>query len=175
MNLEASVNDNLCSLSPQRITLRPLQTRDLPQLDTWAQAIDTRQFMSRCRPLTPSADKHAPERGLLWLVIQVDGADVGTVWLEKEASTPQAILGIFIGVESWFGRGIGSEAICQVLRVAQATKFCTAVRLNVRQSNSRAISCYRHCGFVVSHHGNKLMEDGSEMAYLTMCRQLWST
>ena len=66
--------------------------------------------------------------------------------LYKQAGA--AVLGIFIYDEIYRGQGIGEKAINELAAkcaVAMKLKF---IELNVRSSNSRAIKCYKKCGFI---------------------------
>ena len=77
-----------------RVDLRPFEECDLPRLASWARHIDADAYMSRTRPLDVTRVGHRAEAGLLWYVIRVDDRDVGTIWLEREAESSRARLGI---------------------------------------------------------------------------------
>ncbi len=155
-----------------KIELREFQTSDLEQLNRWAKAIDSTQYMSRYRPRDPSWQGHQPEQGLFWFVIVVSGRDGGTLWLEPGEAPHEAILGILIGEKSLLGQGIGEAAITLALaRVAKARRY-QKVTLNVRANNLRAIACYQKCGFLPVALGIKQTEAGGEIAYITMQRSI---
>ncbi|KAB2969679.1 MAG: GNAT family N-acetyltransferase [Thermoanaerobaculia bacterium] len=95
-----------------------------------------------------------PEKRLLWCVIQAEGNDAGTVWLES-AEPRAVVLGILLGGPAVFGQGIGTRAIQLALeRACQMTALLVA-RLNVRAKNKRVISCYERCGFRVVASGTR--------------------
>ncbi|MDY0018977.1 MAG: GNAT family protein [Anaerolineae bacterium] len=155
-----------------KIELREFQASDLEQLDRWAKAIGSTQYMSRYRPRDPSWQGHQPEQGLFWFVIVVSGRDGGTVWLEPGAQPDEAVLGILIGKKSLLGQRIGETAITLALkRVAEAHRY-RSVTLNVRATNQRAIACYQKCGFLPVASGTKRTDSGDEIAYITMQRYL---
>ena len=155
-----------------KIELREFQTSDLEQLDQWAKAIDSTQYMSRYRPRDLSWQGHQPEQGLFWFVIVVAGHDGGTVWLEPGGNPHEAVLGILIGQESLLGHGIGETAIMLALEKAAEAHRYRRVTLNVRAANLRAIACYQKCGFLPVASGIKRTDSGDEIAYITMQRYL---
>ena len=154
-----------------RVELREFEERDVELLSAWTTRIDAGDFMSRHRPFDAALTAHSPEDGLLWYVIRVDGAVVGTVWLEREAERANARLGILLGDESLFGLGIGERAVNLALERAPQLSV-SAVALHVRQSNPRAVACYEKCGFVAVGFGAKRKPDGGEIRYLRMERRL---
>jgi RimJ/RimL family protein N-acetyltransferase len=93
------------------------------------------------------------EECLLWCVIQAQGADVGTVWLERAAGSDEANLGILLGDPELFGRGIGKRAIELAIAKACRRAPLRVVRLHVRDDNARAITCYERCGFCIVGSG----------------------
>lgn len=104
-----------------------------------------------------------------WFVIVHDGVDVGTVWLEREAGSPDEVrLGIMIGKCELLGKGIGRRAIEQALLATQSVWPITKVRLNVRRDNTRAIACYTACGFRAVGEGVKTSGDGARIKFITM-------
>lgn len=123
------------------VSLRDFVESDRPLIDAWAQRIGSTNYMARYTP--------APGSCLLWCIVQADGLDVGTVWLENLAEPGAANLGILLGDPSVFGRGIGQKAINLAIEKACATSQLRAIRLHVRDGNERAIACYERCGFRV--------------------------
>lgn len=61
----------------------------------------------------------------------------------------QDIYGIdqFIGETELWGKGIGTSMILLMLNYLSNHKNATRVVLEVKNNNSRAISCYKKCGF----------------------------
>ena len=83
-----------------------------------------------------------------WYYIKVDCHFIGSVWLEKQANEPFAVLGIFIAKEDYRGKGIGKQAIQAIIGAHAKEMKIDEIRLNVREKNARAIQCYTDCGFV---------------------------
>ena len=156
-----------------RVDLRPFEEPDLPRLAAWARHIDAGAYMSRTRPLDDAPVSHDPETGLLWYVIRVDDRDVGTVWTEREAASSCARLGILLGDEALFGRGIGTAAVGLLIeRVRAGDKRIRTLALHVRRGNERAIACYEKCGFIRVESGTKLRPDGTVIEFYRMERRL---
>ena len=154
------------------ITLREFQAADIDRLDKWAQCIGSEDFMSRYRPKNLAITAHDPERGILWYIIRFSGRDVGTIWLESDLRSDQAILGILLGEESLLGLGIGQKAIDLALENARLQGRLRTVTLNVRENNTRAIACYKKCGFRAVGSGVKRAGTETEIHYLIMERPL---
>ena len=128
--------------------------------------------MSNCRPKQAAAAAHVPLAGVLWYIIQVDGKEAGTVWMERGDAQEKVVLGIFLGEESLFGRGIGAAAINAAIERVREDGTIHKVLLNVRKNNARAIACYEKCGFVTLSSGVKQASNGKEIPYFTMERDL---
>ena len=86
--------------------------------------------------------RHLPDRpqAVLWKIVIVDGVEVGTVWAERKPGKPNV-------------RAIAGDVLIQ---------------LNVRSSNTRAIACYKKCGFVAIASAEKMDSDGVLMSTITM-------
>lgn len=138
-------------------------------LQAWRARINGEQYMSNYRPRGAAA--HAPAQGVCWYVILADGRDAGTVWLQWDGARTGLSLGIFLGEEALFGRGIGSAAINAAIAEARRRHPACVVRLNVRSGNARAIACYKKCGFVAVSSGVKPAPDGKQIRYLVMERK----
>ena len=146
---------------PQQIQLRMATEDDIPKIETWARAIDAGQFMSR----------YLPDRSqtVLWKIIIVDGVETGTTWVECKAGLPNVVfLGIFIGQSELLAKGIGRAVIGDVIADVRAIAEDVAIQLNVRCGNTRAIACYRKCGFVQIASGEKAGGDGVLIPTITM-------
>jgi RimJ/RimL family protein N-acetyltransferase len=151
------------------ITLKPFTTDDLEQYAAWRKGIDASRYMSRWFPSFFNGRTVEENPFFRWYVIIYEGTDVGTVWLEREKAEEDVVrLGILLGREDIFGRGIGREAIRQAIRITQPEPGFKKVRLGVRKSNFRAIGCYKVCGFRIIDQGEKVDDQGQRIEYLTM-------
>ncbi len=130
------------------VELRPFTNADLEAHEHWQLTIDLGKFMSRSTPSGFFGSVEESSAEYRWFVIVATGRDVGTIWLERERDETSAVrLGIFLGDESYCGKGIGRQAIDQVITLCRFSFRFTRVRLHVRLTNARAIRCYRACGF----------------------------
>jgi RimJ/RimL family protein N-acetyltransferase len=81
-------------------------------------------------------------------VIELDGRCVGVARLHSlDASLKQAHLAVGLFAPQNRGMGLGTEAVQLVLSHAFDTLELSVVRARVLAFNSRAIACYRRCGF----------------------------
>ena len=102
-------------------------------------------WMSKTRPRT-AGKKASPAP--FWKYICLDNKRIGAIWIEKDnAADSAASLGIFISHDENLGKGIGTAAIKTAVAQAQKKMRFTKVELNVRDTNARAIACYKKCGF----------------------------
>lgn len=152
-----------------KASLRPFEENDLPSLQTWAEEIEAQRFMSRILPRQPDRNPNSQESLLSWYVILRDNQGVGVVWLEKAADNDEvAVLGILIGYNDLLGHGIGEQAINLAIDKSHTRLNFKSVQVNVRESNTRAISCYRKCGFVDIFRGTKLVDRTTAIPFVTM-------
>jgi RimJ/RimL family protein N-acetyltransferase len=154
-----------------RILTRTFETWDLPILEQWVRAIESDHFMSRYRP-RPDALGPGKTPAPLWFVIVVDDMPVGTLWFESGVAPDEAVLGIFLGDKSIFGRGIGRRAIELAMVHLKSVVAVARITLNVRTTNTLAISCYLRCGFKTVQTSERKIADGSRLRYHTMTRDL---
>lgn len=84
-----------------------------------------------------------------WYYIKVHNKIIGSVWLEQKANELYATLGIFIVDAEYRGQGIGKQAIQTIINIDAKEMQIGEIRLNVRETNVRAIKCYLSFGFTV--------------------------
>lgn len=156
------------------VTLRRFGPADLDYLQTWRRNIDSDRYMASLKPLRFAESGFGGwGRSYVWFVIVTGGIDVGAVWIDRRRRHPgQGVLGIVIGHIERLGRGIGRQAIMQALFRARGILGFDSVRLTVRQSNTRAVRCYRRCGFEITGRGIKPMEDGDKVPFYRMERRM---
>jgi ribosomal protein S18 acetylase RimI-like enzyme len=139
---------------------------DQPSIDRWAEV--AADYMSRTRPYAEDADRHDPDRGLFWYVIADGGRGVGIVWIELPPGAGEAVLGVYLGEASSFGRGIGTAAVELAVAEFRDAHPQLPVSLRVRRTNERAIACYRGIGFTVTGSGTKSLPSGEAVRYYRM-------
>ena len=78
-----------------------------------------------------------------------DGRTIGTSGLhDVSPENRSASLGIMIGEKDCWSQGYGTDAIVTLIRHAFGQMNLHRVELQVYADNTRAIACYRKCGFV---------------------------
>ena len=152
-----------------KVSLRPFEENDLLSLQMWAEEIEAQRFMSRILPHKSDQYLNSQESLLAWYVIRVDDQNVGVVWLEKAAKNDEiATLGILIGKNNLLGQGIGEQAINLAIEKSWDEIYFRSVHVYVRESNTRAIRCYRKCGFMEIFRGTKLVDGTIEIPFIKM-------
>jgi Acetyltransferases, including N-acetylases of ribosomal proteins len=150
------------------ITLRDVTISDKSIYENWQNDSNLTGCMSRFCPYNSSVEDYNTER-ICWFVIEKDACDVGSVWIEKEQeSSDTATLGIFISGEQYRGKGLGSEAIKEAIRISRRRIDFQKVRLNVRKNNPGAVQCYMKCGFTITGEGQKVSLDATVIPYYSM-------
>lgn len=145
-----------CVLESEKVRLRPVATDDLPHFVAWLNDMEVRRWlaMSEASPPTLQSEQEWYQQmqedpdGIVWCIELKEARPIGNVGLHRIDKTHQrAELGIFIGDRSVWGRGLGTEAIRQVLRYAFDELGLRRVQLHVDEDNLRGIRCYERCGF----------------------------
>lgn len=85
---------------------------------------------------------------IYWYYIKAYDKIIGSVWLEKKVHELCATLGIFIAAVEYRGKGIGKQVIQQIIDIGAKRMQIDEIRLNVRETNVRAIKCYTDLGFI---------------------------
>lgn len=154
------------------IVLRDASKSDENIYNTWRNNAGLKEFLSRLEPKGCNTWDYDRSR-ICWFIIENESEDAGAVWLEKnDEAAQEATLGIFISGEKQRGKGIGKEAIEEAIEISgQRMKFEKVV-LNVRKSNTRAIQCYKRCGFVITGEGQKTNPEGMTIGFFTMKKEI---
>jgi RimJ/RimL family protein N-acetyltransferase len=103
---------------------------------------DHQHYMSNFYPHAFNGEIVTNSDQCVWYIFAVDGAEVGTIWLEKEKLQDSLVtLGIIIGHPNKLGIGIGQRVIPLAIELTHTKLRFEGVRLFVRKTNSRAIAC----------------------------------
>lgn len=103
---------------------------------------------------------------LCWYHIRIDNRFIGSVWLEKNVTDDFAVLGIFIADMEFRNRGIGTMAIRRIIKNDLPAMNTNKAILRVRESNERAIACYKKVGFKESRRYLKSEIEIIEMEFI---------
>ena len=102
---------------------------------------------------------------------------IGTCSIRRIRNTDSFSLGIVIGEPDYREKGIGTATV--YLMIWYAFRECNAHRVELRANadNSRAIQCYKKCGFKefgyaheVGYHAGKYFD----MIYMEILRENWN-
>ena len=107
---------------------------------------DLSLYMSRIYPNYESSY-------LKWMYIEEDQHYIGSIWLEGN-DINLVKLGIFIADPVYRDKGIGKQAIQQLITMAESDGI-NVITLNVRAENERARKVYTACGFKIKKYFTK--------------------
>ncbi len=146
-------------MKSDRLFLEPFQESDIELWKIWETVTDFSGYQTHLLPENYGTDKNSYQI----FMICFDSVKIGAVWIEKiDLIKKTAWIGIFIGDSAYWGKGIGSQAISQVLNIAFEKMNLDYIWLNVRETNKRAIRCYEKVGFkIIMDCGPKYFNDGS--------------
>jgi RimJ/RimL family protein N-acetyltransferase len=136
-----------------QVRLRPIAEADLPDYVEWLNDPDVTQFTQIEGPLTLEHEREwfqrvsAPESKTRNWAIEADGRHVGNCALMPDESGEAAGFGIIIGDKTQWGKGYGTAALREVLRIGFEETGLQRVHLTVFAANTRGIRCYEKCGF----------------------------
>ena len=118
---------------------------------------DLSPYMSRIYPDYESSY-------LRWMYIEEDQRYVGSIWLEG-IDIHLIKLGIFIAEPAYRDKGIGKQAIQQMITMAESDGI-HKIALNVRAENVRARKVYTACGFKIKKRFRK--ENGIDAFFMEL-------
>lgn len=107
---------------------------------------DLSLYMSRIYPDCESSY-------LKWMYIEEDERYIGSIWLEGN-DILLVKMGIFIAEPAYRDKGIGRQAIKQMITLAESDGV-HVITLNVRAENVRAEKVYTDCGFKIKKRFTK--------------------
>lgn len=135
-----------------KIMLRKIKLDDYPHFLKWWR--DKELTVLTSGDHTPMTDKEiekqiremANDKKAHHWMIKADGKIVGHININK-IDEKSAELQIVIGEKEYWGKGIGFEAIKQVLEQAGSLGY-RKITVEVRPENTRAINLYKKSGFI---------------------------
>jgi len=138
-----------------RIYFRPIEKDDTDNVLKWRNSDSVRKFFIRREIVTK-------EDHVNWLINMVDsGKVVQFIVHDKENNTPfasvylkdidrekcEAEYGVFIGEDTYIGKGFGSEIARLMIQYAFEEEKLNKITLRVLAKNLRARKCYERAGF----------------------------
>jgi RimJ/RimL family protein N-acetyltransferase len=136
------------------VRLRPVREEDLADYAVWLNDPEVVQYTTVVAgTITPEGEREwfacitSPKHtGRTW-AIEAEGRHIGNCALIPHLTQAQASFGIILGDKSAWGKGYGTAALREVLRVAFAEMNLHRVHLTVFPENERGRRCYARCGF----------------------------
>jgi RimJ/RimL family protein N-acetyltransferase len=136
------------------VKLRQIIEADLPDYVRWFNDPEVTQFLAiESGSITLEGEREwlakisAPDyTGRVW-AIEAAGHHIGNCSLHPDAGQPVAGFGIAVGDKSAWGKGCGTAALREVLRIGFEEMCLRRVYLTAFVENLRAIRCYEKCGF----------------------------
>ena len=143
-------------LSGPRVTLRPMAEADIPLLARWFsdREFQRHQWGAWHGPMSPEGargwfDRMTREDAGAF-TLEHDGRPIGFAnFRNLNEKHSNADIGVGIGEQDLWGRGLGSEAVGLLRDHLLGTRGLHRIRLHVAATNDRAIASYRKCGFEV--------------------------
>jgi RimJ/RimL family protein N-acetyltransferase len=136
-----------------QVRLRPITEADLPDYVEWLNDPEVTRFTQIEGPLTLEHEREwfrrvtAPESKTRSWAIEAHGRHIGNCALMPDESGETAGFGVIIGDKSQWGKGYGTAALREVLRIGFEEMGLRRVHLTAFAGNARGIRCYEKCGF----------------------------
>ena len=137
-----------------RIYLSPRNEEDVEEFTKWLNDFQVTDYIGRSSELFSIAmekaylDKNTMPEATFVIVDLKNDKLIGTIGLEEiDHVARKATLGIFIGEADYRSKGYGTEAIRLILEYGFKYLNLNNIDLKVFEFNSRAIACYKKCGF----------------------------
>lgn len=137
-----------------RIYLSPRNTEDAEIFTKWLNDFQVTDYTGRSSQLLSLAEekeyleKNSSQEATFIIVDLNSDTLIGAIGLEQiDHISKIATLGIFIGEADYRSKGYGTEAIKLLLEYGFKYLNLNNIDLRVFEFNSRAIACYKKCGF----------------------------
>jgi RimJ/RimL family protein N-acetyltransferase len=133
------------------VQLQDFKNEHLRFIVKWEVTGEIYNFLSHSRPkcLREGSEELCYTTRLY--MIDLGSQVVGCVWLEDlDLLHKVGKLGIYVGEIDCRGMGVGRVVVKEILSRAFGPLELNKVTLHVREKNTRAINCYKSCGFVIT-------------------------
>ena len=141
-------------MSEERERLRSITEADLPDYVRWLNDPEVTEFTAmESGSITLEGEREwfehisDPDSRIRNWAIEVDGRHIGNCALHLDASGQTAGFGIVIGDKGQWGKGYGTAALREVLRIGFEEMGLHRIHLDAFAGNARGIRCYEKCGF----------------------------
>ena len=140
-------------LKSNRVILRPVLKKDLPQLLKWINDIEIQQYLNAHLPVMEAEedewfDALHKSRSQVVFAIVADGKLIGNMGIHNiDHRNGTASTGALIGNKKYWGKGYGSEAKMILLNYAFNTLNLRKVSSSVIAFNERSYNYSKKCGY----------------------------
>ena len=141
-------------MSTAQVRLRPITETDLPDYVKWLNDPEVTEFTTlESGSITLEHEREwfraisAPDCSARNWAIEADGRHIGACDLVPDDLGQQAYVGIIIGDTTAWGKGYGTAALREVLRIGFQELNLHRIRLDCHAGNARGLRCYEKCGF----------------------------
>lgn len=140
------------------ISLRPIKFSDSENIVKWRNNPDVKKNLYSQDNITINQQhdyfhKFIETKKIYQFVIIADGVECGTTFLKNiDTVNKSAEFGIFIGEESYRGKGIGTVATQKTIKLGFEELCLRSINLTVFSDNLGAIRSYEKAGFVVARN-----------------------
>jgi RimJ/RimL family protein N-acetyltransferase len=136
------------------INIRAFEQSDYLLLHKWNNNAEVIRYFRDPYPQSKKEEKKwfekllEDEEAKIFTILKKDSVPIGVVYLSKiDWRDRNARASIMIGVKKEWGKGYGVDAMKTLLKFAFEEMNLHRVELDVFEENSKAISCYKKCGF----------------------------
>ena len=141
-------------MSEAQVRVRAITEADLPDYVEWLNDPKVTQFTQiESGGVTLEGEREwlahisAPDCRERHWAIEAGGRHIGNCALHLHESGEMAGFGIIIGDKTHWGKGCGSAALREVLRIGFQEMNLQRIHLTALGGNARAVHCYEKCGF----------------------------
>lgn len=143
-------------LAGEKISLRPLEERDLERIVVWINDPEVRKYLSSYLPMTMTQEKKwlehlsGNEKEIVLAVVDNESGEcIGNTGIHgiKNGRSGSATFGFMIGDKSFWGKGYGTEILDLMLRYAFHTLGLRKMKSSALAPNIGSRRVHEKCGF----------------------------
>ncbi|MFA6533841.1 MAG: GNAT family protein [Patescibacteria group bacterium] len=142
-------------LKGKKVILRPIAVKEAADYLRWLKDKNINKFLStEWKDLNLQKEQEYIKKSrkdknkINWSIYTKDGEHIGSTGLDAiDRYGKKASWGIFIGEKKYWGQGIATEALKNILKFCFESLKLNRVELWVVTENKGGVKCYRRCGF----------------------------
>jgi RimJ/RimL family protein N-acetyltransferase len=170
-------------MSEACVRLRPVTEADLPDYVRWFNDPEVTQFTAmESGEFTLEGEREwfrkisDPEHEDRHWAIEVDGRHIGNCALMLGRYKDTGAFGIVIGEKTAWGKGYGTAALTEVLRIGFSELGLYRIHLDAFAGNARGVRCYEKCGFRhegLRRHARWKRGEWQDLVEMAILREEW--